>query len=157
MTYFGFLIRFLAVPLIIVGGWTLYDGQRGKQRSAALHNGSAWGAVALHVVVAVLYTTPWDNYLVATRVWWYNPDLVTGIVLGWVPIEEYTFFVLQTILTGTWLLILARWLEPDDRVPVGPAGLRWSSTAAVGSIWAVSVAILAAGGEPGMYLGLILV
>jgi lycopene cyclase domain-containing protein len=56
------------------------------------------------VGVALLYTTPWDNDLVATGVWWYDPKLVTGITLGWVPIEEYTFFVLQTLLTGLWAL-----------------------------------------------------
>ena len=51
-------------------------------------------------MVAVLYTTPWDNYLVATGVWWYDPHLVAGLVLGWVPIEEYTFFILQTLAMG---------------------------------------------------------
>lgn len=49
-------------------------------------------ALLLHVVLAVVYTAPWDNYLVATGVWSYNPGLVTGVTLGWVPIEEYTFF-----------------------------------------------------------------
>jgi len=60
------------------------------------------------VLIAVTYTTPWDNYLVATGVWYYNPDLVTVIVLGYVPIEEYTFFVVETILAGLWWWFLAR-------------------------------------------------
>ena len=30
-------------------------------------------------MIAVVYTTHWDNYLVATRVWWYDPALVSGI------------------------------------------------------------------------------
>jgi lycopene cyclase domain-containing protein len=59
-----------------------------------------------------VYTTPWDNYLVATGVWYYNPDLVTGIVLGYVPIEEYTFFVVETILAGLWWWFLSRRLSP---------------------------------------------
>jgi lycopene beta-cyclase len=63
---------------------------------------------AIHVLIALTYTTPWDNYLVATGVWYYNPDLVTGIVIGYVPIEEYTFFVVETILAGLWWWFLAR-------------------------------------------------
>jgi len=35
-------------------------------------------------------------------VWYYDPALVTGLTIGWVPIEEYTFFVLQTLMTGLW-------------------------------------------------------
>ena len=70
----------------------------------------------MHVLLAVVYTTPWDNYLVATGVWYYDPQLVSGIVLGWVPIEEYTFFVLQTILTSLVLLFVARrWHGPRGR------------------------------------------
>jgi putative membrane protein len=60
----------------------------------------------------VIYTTPWDNYLVATGVWYYNPELVTGRLIGYVPIEEYTFFVLETILSGLWWWFLARRLSP---------------------------------------------
>jgi hypothetical protein len=43
------------------------------------------------------------------------PGAGTGVVLGWVPLEEYTFFVVETILAGLWLLFLARRLffAPD--------------------------------------------
>ena len=104
----------------------------------------------------MVYTTPWDNYLVATGVWYYNPDLVTGIVLGYVPIEEYTFFVVQTIATGLWLLSLIRWLPLP---PAGPANnrLRLGFTLALAVPWLGSVALLASGWAPGTYLGLILV
>lgn len=56
--------------------------------------------IGLLCVVATIWTTPWDNYLVATGVWDY-PD--TGHVLavvGYVPIEEYAFFTIQTIMVG---------------------------------------------------------
>ncbi len=107
MTYFGFLLLFLIIPLILCGGLTLRDWRRGVTLPDELQNTSAWLTVLAHVAVAVIYTTPWDNYLVATAVWWYDPALVTGITLGWVPLEEYTFFVLQTLLLGLWLLYLA--------------------------------------------------
>jgi len=105
-------------------------------------------------VVAVLYTTPWDNYLVATGVWTYNPALVTGITLGWVPIEEYTFFVVQTILAGLWMLFLMRRLRLGGPHP--PLGSRWRLIPAVAlaPVWLVSVAILLSRWAPGTYLGL---
>ena len=55
--------------------------------------------------IAFAYTTPWDNAIVALGVWAYDPALVWGIVLGWVPLEEYLFFLLQPMLSG--LIVLA--------------------------------------------------
>jgi len=108
MTYFGFLLRFLFIPIIIFLAITLWDNRKGKQIRGVRNGKAVWVAIGIHVLLAVTYTTPWDNYLVATGVWYYNPDLVTGIVLGYVPIEEYTFFVVETILSGLWWWFLAR-------------------------------------------------
>jgi lycopene cyclase domain-containing protein len=84
MTYFGFIVRFLLVPLVLLGALTLWDLRRGKRLIWRLNDGLEWAALAVLGAVALLYTTPWDNYLVATRVWWYDPVLVAGITLGWV-------------------------------------------------------------------------
>ncbi len=46
-----------------------------------------WPLVAL-VVIAFVYTTPWDNLLVAWNVWSYPPDRVLARI-GYVPVEEY--------------------------------------------------------------------
>ncbi|MFB6227741.1 MAG: lycopene cyclase domain-containing protein [Halobacteriales archaeon] len=54
------------------------------------------------VLIALVYTTPWDNYLIAVGVWEYAPDSVTGTI-GLAPIEEYMFIVLQPIVAGLWL------------------------------------------------------
>jgi lycopene cyclase domain-containing protein len=150
MTYFGYLALFVVVPLLLVGGLTLYDARRGKPLPNALRGLPAWLTLAAHVLAALLYTTPWDNYLVATGVWWYDPNLVTGITVGWVPIEEYAFFVLQTLLSGLWLLWLARRLPLPDR-PLNPK-LRWISASVTGLIWLVSVVGFASGWKPGIYL-----
>jgi len=85
-----------------------------------------WVAIGIHIVLAVVYTTPWDNYLVATGVWYYNPELVTGWVIGYVPIEEYTFFVLETILAGLWWWLLARRLSLTPRFDYAGAGFETS-------------------------------
>lgn len=108
MTYFGFLLRFLLIPILIGLTITYLDNKKGKQINSFRNGRAVWIGIAVHVLLAILYTTPWDNYLVATDVWYYNPKLVTGWVIGYVPIEEYTFFVVETILAGLWWWFLAR-------------------------------------------------
>lgn len=160
MTYFGFLARFLGPPLILLILVTLWDRRQGRLLPATLRSWPAGFVILAHVLVAILYTTPWDNYLVATGVWWYDPTLVTGIVLGWVPIEEYTFFVLQTIMTGLWVALLARRLASgiDAVSPLrNRPFLRWLATALVGAIWLGSLILFLVQWRSGTYLALILV
>lgn len=59
-------------------------------------------------ILAVTYTTPWDNYIIYHKAWWYRKDAVIGTI-GWVPIEEYIFFVIQTIFTSLWTICCSRW------------------------------------------------
>lgn len=108
MTYFVFLLRFLVIPIFIFLVFTYFDNKKNKPMLGFSNGRAVWIAILIHVILAVTYTTPWDNYLVATGVWFYNPDLVTGILIGYVPIEEYTFFVLETLLSGLWWWFLAR-------------------------------------------------
>ncbi len=157
MTYFGFLALFLAAPLFILAWLSRRDRRRGRTLPAAWQAPAAWAVLAVHVALAVIYTTPWDNYLVATRVWYYDPARVTGATIGWVPIEEYCFFVLQTLLTGTWLLWLGRHLAPARWPARRSAALRWGSMTAGLCIWLASAAVLLSGWQPGTYLALILV
>lgn len=155
MTYFGFLAIFIGPPLAILSlvNWRMRH-QPFPTRLSAFRPISV---VAAHILVALLYTTLWDNYLVATGVWWYEPSLVTGLTLGWVPIEEYTFFIVQTLMTGLWLLWLARMIQPAEGEIVSHSGIRWVSTLILSVLWVLSVVILAIGWQPGTYLGLILV
>jgi lycopene cyclase domain-containing protein len=104
MTYFGFLGIFLLIPIGLLLFLILWDLNQGRAIPAALRAWPPAAAIALHVIIAVLYMTIWDNYLVAIRVWWYDPAWVTGVIIAYVPIEEYTFFILQPILAGVWLL-----------------------------------------------------
>ena len=97
VSYGQFLIVFLVVPIVGLG-WLL----RRRLTPAYLR------AVAVLATVAFAYTTPWDNLIVALGVWSYDPSLIAGIVLGYVPLEEYLFYLLQTILTGLVLLALRR-------------------------------------------------
>jgi lycopene cyclase domain-containing protein len=155
MTYFGFLFRFVLPPLVLFAAWVAMDWRRGRRLPQTLQGWSPWAALAVHVVLAVAYTTPWDNYLVATGVWWYDRELVTGFTIGWVPIEEYTFFVLQTVLAGLAVMALARYLPAQKGESRGR--LRVIAPAGLGVVWLASAVILASGWEPGRYLGLELI
>lgn len=156
MTYAGFLFWFLILPmaLLLIVAWI--DRSRGRRLPPSLRSVSPAVAILLHALIALLYTTIWDNYLVATGVWYYDPALVLGITFGYVPLEEYTFFLLQPIVAGLWLLaILRRTKEPPQSG--ANSGLRLWAVLGAAAIWLGSVVILAAGWRPGTYMGLELV
>lgn len=156
MTYFGFLARFLGIPIVIMLGLLWWEWRNGRGLPPAFKTWSAKAVIIGHIVVAVVYTTPWDNYLVATAVWWYDPNLVTGYTIGWVPIEEYTFFVLQTWLSGMWVVWLMRRITLPAR-PFQPSKMgRIAATASLGLVWLISTIYLLSGYEPTTYLTLIL-
>lgn len=154
MTYFNFLLIFLATPLVILLIVTLIDGRQKLPVSGFLSGRPVWQAISLHIFLALLYTTPWDNYLVATRVWYYNPGLISGIILGWVPIEEYSFFVLETLLTGLWWWFLIRKVNVTREFKSSKKS-RVISTASLGAVWIASITVLITGWTPGTYLSLI--
>ncbi len=154
MTYFGFLLIFLVIPIIFFASINWLDARRGKQIPDRLQSWPAWAAITLHVVIALLYTTLWDNYLVATRVWWYDPALVTGFTIGWVPIEEYTFFILQPILASLWMLFLARRIKVASTNTNESVRLRVWSVGATAVVWLISIIILVVSWQPGNYLAL---
>lgn len=154
MTYFGFLVRFVVVPIILLLFLNWLAQRSGRSVPDAMRGMPFVPTLLAHVLIALIYTTPWDNYLVATNVWWYDPELVSGVVIGWVPIEEYTFFILQPIMTGLYLLLLTR-LLPMPTAPFHPnRSLRLWTTAATGVVWLISVVILLAGYAPGTYFAL---
>ena len=156
MTYFGFLARFLVLPILLVGS-LLWVQRRRKTNWGWDDPLPPWVAVGLHALIALIYTTPWDNYLVATRVWWYDPALVTGITIGWVPIEEYTFFILQPILAGLWLLLLIVSLPTRPAAEPLRASLRKWTTLAAGGIWIGAIFLLLTPETRDTYLALELV
>jgi len=116
----------------------------------------AYAILAVHVFLALAYTTPWDNYLVATGVWWYEPHLVTGYTVGWVPLEEYIFFILQTTLTGLWALYVHNRFDEKQINFLPNIRQRVVSSLLILGLWFISFGILVFSWTPGTYLALIL-
>ena len=145
MTYFSFHLTFILPPIVLMGA-TL-------PRAECLRGSRARLAIPLISLVALTYTIPWDNYLVAQQIWWYGADRVL-MTIGFVPIEEYLFFVLQPVLTGLFLFqYLGRWSQEPDQAGAASAWLGF-----------FLFLVLAAGGglllflewPPGTYMGLVL-
>lgn len=163
MQYFGVLARFVVVPLLILRFLLWRDRQKGVGMSEELSSWDENAVLAGHVVTAVTYTTLWDNYLVAKGVWNYDPDLVTGHTIGYVPIEEYTFFVLQTLLTGSFMQAAAHRIPADESAdhpaltPQSTLRARLAVTGSLGVLWLASAYSLWRKETRDNYLGLILV
>src|SRR5205823_4943642 len=103
VSYVLFLILFLCVPVAALA-YLMHGSIR------RVHVTMLAGIATL----AVVYTSPWDNYLVATRVWYYTPELILNIQIAYVPVEVYAFFVLQSCLTGLFALWLCQRFYPVD-------------------------------------------
>jgi lycopene beta-cyclase len=155
MTYFNFLIIFVLLPILVLLVITWLD-QRAGRPTPGFDAKKVPLIIAVHVIIALTYTTPWDNYLVATGVWYYNPNLVAGIVFGYVPIEEYTFFIVQTILVGLWWWFLARRLSlPAPETFQRDRKLVYRSTGILIAAWLFFTAQFFFAGDEWNYLGII--
>ena len=102
MTYGWFLALFVVLPMIVlVIAW--WDTVKRLP----------WTAFLLLLLVVFLATTPWDSAAVKHGLWRFPEGKTWGIRLGWLPLEEYLFFGLQTLLTGLWAA--RRLLQLGDR------------------------------------------
>jgi lycopene cyclase domain-containing protein len=147
MTYLQFHFVFI---LPVIGLLLLLQ----KRPLAGVGTGTALKWLGAILAIAFTYTTPWDNYLVYRDVWGYPPGRVLATI-GYVPVEEYAFFLLQPILTGLFYFALRGRAIATSPEAEQPGGFRlglvlfWLSTAAAGA------ACLYAGGHA-LYMGLIL-
>ncbi len=154
MTYGDLLALFLVSPVVLLALLTLRDRYLHKASSSL--RGSPF-AVVLPVLtlVVVVYTTPWDNHLIAEGVWSYGRARISGIALARVPIEEFAFFLLQSLLVGLWFLWLVHRVPGRTLRRASAHGrvARWLSAGTCAVIWLGSLAVLVSGWRPGVYIG----
>ena len=96
MTYFGFLGLFLVPPILVLFGLLVRWLRR-----------EHYAALGLLMLIALAYTSPWDNYLVIRGVWTFDRDKIAERFIWRVPLEEYIFYLLEVLLSGLftiWLL-----------------------------------------------------
>jgi lycopene cyclase domain-containing protein len=141
LTYLQFHALFVVPVLVLLGLTTPY---RLASRRTVLT------ATALLAGLALVYTTPWDNYLIERGVWWYGEGTV---LVRWpnAPLGEYLFFLLQPFLVGLWLGRLQVDTTPSLRVPVGTRLVGLVAAALVGV-----AGLLLLGRPGGLYLGSLL-
>ncbi|KAJ1025756.1 hypothetical protein NDA18_004092 [Ustilago nuda] len=63
-------------------------------------------------IIAFVWTTPWDNLIVYNRAWYYHRHCI-WFTIGYVPIEEYFFFIIQSLISTLWCTLLTRWYLPN--------------------------------------------
>ncbi|MFB6269296.1 MAG: lycopene cyclase domain-containing protein [Halobacterium sp.] len=112
----------------------------------------AWSLAGIGVllVLALAYTTPWDNYLVGRGVWTYGDGRVAA-TLWLAPVEEYAFIALQTVVAGLWTQRVAAPADPSFRPRAGDAAV-----GAVAGLLVAAAGVLALRTDATYYLGAIL-
>lgn len=154
MTYLQYHLVFILPLLLVLIALTWWQTRRGQPVAGEFRpeNRWAWTTFLLFPLIPLIYTTPWDNYLVFKGVWNYPPERVLGRLL-YVPYEEYAFFLLQTLITGLLLYALLRRGGPP-RVSPRPWLTRWATAGLwLGVAFAGAVMLRF---ESTFYLGLIL-
>ncbi len=146
MTYLQFHFVFLLPQIALLAWFFGRNPPRGAAKPALV-----W--LGVMAAIALVYTTLWDNYLVYKGVWYYGEDRVLGTI-GYVPVEEYLFFLLQPLFTGLlFYVLLARQGEHKTARQSGFA--RWTGALVYLGLAALGVWHLQY--EAGLYMGLILV
>lgn len=138
MTYLDFLIRFVGIPLLV--GVLLAWKKSKLSRTQIL-------GIVIMGIIALVYTTPWDNYLIMRGVWSYPEGVVLG-TLGYVPLEEYGFMLLQTLLAGVLWSMQPR-VSPECRLRFSLPGFLLSLAIGIVGVFCLTM-------ERGTYGGLIL-
>ncbi len=114
MTYWQFHLAF-NLPAFVLLLWLA------RRRMRAMH----WKWIAALCGIVLLTTAPWDNWAVHQRIWDFDWQRVTPVVVPFggvtwrLPMEEYAFFVVETVmvalLTLLFLPVPSRAADPDSR------------------------------------------
>jgi len=151
-TYLQFHLAFLLPALMLMVATAFVSRSRMSAAVRPLGVGRTyWTGVAVVTTIALVYTAPWDNYLIAAGVWWYG-DGSTLVRIGHAPVEEYAFIVVQPWLTALWL----SHLSIPDKWPrtARPVSSRVAATALAVVLGVVGWRLL--GSDATFYLGAIL-
>jgi lycopene cyclase domain-containing protein len=143
-TYLGFHLLFVLPPLVLVSVFAYV-------RPAAMWGRVPFFGLGVILVLAVAYTTPWDNLLISYGVWRYGDGVTAGTIFA-APLGEYLFFVFQPALVALWLYNLDIPTDGSLRLSIRS---RLVGLAAGLAVSALGIGLLVAGPST-LYLGSIL-
>ncbi|HSA48551.1 MAG TPA: lycopene cyclase domain-containing protein [Yinghuangia sp.] len=146
MSYFGFVSVFVLPPVLVLALALAAD--RGTD-PVVRRRGLA--ALGVYVVVALVWTVPWDRWVIGRGLWSYPDERVRAWWWG-VPAEEFGFIVAQACTVGLWTCLVAG--RRARRWPSQPATARLRLVSAAGwtTVVVVAVPVAAAGPDSAFYL-----
>ncbi|WP_081927065.1 lycopene cyclase domain-containing protein [Halobellus rufus] len=153
LTYLQFHFAFVVPAVLLLAATGFVSRSHIPERLRARLTGwrEYWGGVAIVTVVALAYTTPWDNFLIGRGVWWYG-EAATVATIWRAPVEEYLFILVQPLFTALWLAHLS--VRPSWPAASHPRRDRALAVAAAVAVGAVGWRLLAT--DATFYLGAIL-
>lgn len=101
MTYAHFLFFFLIIPIIVL---CLLLRRR-------LFDRRYWSTTALLFIPVLVCMAPWDHTAVALGIWSWAPQQTWPGRIWLIPLEEYLFSLLQTLLTTLALYASLVWWQ----------------------------------------------
>jgi putative membrane protein len=128
MTYLRFHFFFNLPLLLIFGFWPHQPLWRAEVLLPGL----------FLLLVVMLFTSPWDNFAVKQRIWDFPDERLLGRI-GFLPVEEYAFFLIQSLQVMGLIGILALGMGPRESlsdVNFTQIGT-WFPTVAVLLLWLV--------------------
>jgi lycopene cyclase domain-containing protein len=62
-----------------------------------------WGTICYTLVALLLMTAVFDNFIVGSGVVAYDPQLLSGVFIGFAPIEDFAYTLVAALLSPlTW-------------------------------------------------------
>jgi lycopene cyclase domain-containing protein len=94
MTYWMLNAVFLGVVLVVAGA------------AVVARRGPRWRAVGITAAVLLVLTAVFDNVLVAVGIVGYDRDLISGVLVGVAPVEDFCYAVaVVVLLPSLWSLL----------------------------------------------------
>lgn len=106
MSYLALDAVFLVVCAAATAGVARAARRRGTRRADAR---VSWPAVAIAGVVLLALTAVFDNVMIAVGLFSYDPESLSGVHLGNVPLEDFAYPVAAALmLPALWVLLRGR-------------------------------------------------
>ena len=83
-----------------------------------------WRAIGLTAAALLVLTAVFDNVLVATGIVGYNPDRISGVLVGVAPIEDFAYTLAAVVLLPSLWHLLGGGLDTRSSTATRPAGNR---------------------------------